>query len=190
MGQKRSRAVLVGLSAAAGAFAAAAMMSAATAPTARADAYSDIIADIQAEEADANTAFANASTDFANNDEAAGLTQLYIGVDDDLLGVPADLHVGLVDALTNAPVIPASDFNFSDLYKSPSFATPASDAASVTEAQTFYTEGVTLATAITQLPTTDYGLIALDNAVSSFDQWVLPDQIETIAGLAYGFAGL
>jgi hypothetical protein len=90
--------------------------------------------------------------------------------------------VGLVDALTNTPVIPASDFEFS-------VATPASDAAAVTEAQTFYTEGVALATDITKLPTTDYGLIALDNALSSFDQWVLPDQIETIAGLAYGFAG-
>jgi hypothetical protein len=183
MGHKTPRAALVVLGAAVGAFAAGAMMSAATAPTARADAYSDIIADIQAEEADAHTAFANASTDFANNDEAAGLTQLYIGLDDDLLGVPDDLHVGLVDALTNTPVIPASDFEFS-------FATPASDAAAVTEAQTFYTEGVTLATDITKLPTTDYGLIALDNALSSFDQWVLPDQIEAIAGLAYGFAGL
>jgi hypothetical protein len=182
MGHKTPRAALVVLGAAVGAFAAGAMMSAATAPTARADAYSDIIADIQAEEADAHTAFANASTDFANNDEAAGLTQLYIGLDDDLLGVPDDLHVGLVDALTNTPVIPASDFEFS-------FATPASDAAAVTEAQTFYTEGVTLATDITKLPTTDYGLIALDNALSSFDQWVLHDQIETIAGLAYGFAG-
>ena len=124
--------------------------------------------------------FTTASTD---GDSPAGLTQLFIGLDDDLLGVPDDLHVGLVDALTNTPVIPASDFEFS-------FATPASDAAAVTEAQTFYTEGVTLATDITKLPTTDYGLIALDNALSSFDQWVLPDQIETIAGLAYGFAGL
>jgi hypothetical protein len=141
------------------------------------------LTDVQAEETAANTAFANASTDFANNDEAAGLTQLYIGLDDDLLGVPNDLHVGLVDALTNTPVIPASDFEFS-------FATPASDAAAVTEAQTFYTEGVTLATDITKLPTTDYGLIALDNALSTIDQWILPGQIETIAGLAYGFAGL
>lgn len=181
MGHKTPRAALVGLGAAVGAVAAVAMMSAATAPTAHADnPYSDIIADIQAEEAAANTAFANASADFADKDEAAGLTQLYIGLDDDLLGVPDDLHVGLVDALTNTPVIPASDFEFS-------FATPASFSAAVTEAQTFYTEGVTLATDITKLPTTDYGLIALDNALSSFDQWVLPDQIETIAGLAYGF---
>jgi hypothetical protein len=85
MGHKTPRAALVVLGAAVGAFAAGAMMSAATAPAARADAYSDIIADIQAEEAAANTAFANASTDFAGNDEAAGLTQLYIGLDDDLL---------------------------------------------------------------------------------------------------------
>jgi hypothetical protein len=185
MGHKTPRAALVVLGAAVGAFAAGAMMSAATAPTARADAYSDIIADIQAEEAAAQADFSAASTDFASGTagEPAGLTALFEGVDDDTFGVADDLHVGLVDALTNTTVIPASDFEFS-------FATPATDAASVTEAQSFYTEGVTLATDITKLPTTDYGLIALDNALSSFDQWVLPDQIETIAGLAYGFAGL
>jgi hypothetical protein len=51
MGQKRSRVVLVGLSAAAGAFAAAAIISAAVAPTARADDFSDILANITAEQA-------------------------------------------------------------------------------------------------------------------------------------------
>jgi hypothetical protein len=186
MGQKRSRAVLVGLSAAAGAFAAAAMISAAVAPTARADAYADILADIQAEEADANTAFANAATDFASNNEAAGLTQLYIGFDDDVFGVAEDLHVGLVDALTNTPVIPASDFNFAHLADSPSFATPTSDTQSITEAQSFYTEGVTLANDINSLPSTDYALIAFDNALSQVDQWIVPTQIETIGLLAFG----
>jgi hypothetical protein len=56
---------------------------------------------------------------------------LFIGLDDDLLGVPNTLEVGTVDALTNANVIPASDFEFS-------FATPASLTAAVTEANTFY----------------------------------------------------
>jgi hypothetical protein len=157
------------------------MISAAVAPTARADDFSDILADIQAEETADATAFTTASTDFATNaDSPAGLTQLFIGLDDNLVGVPNGLHVGLVDALTNTPVIPASDFEFS-------FATPASDAAAVTEANTFYTEGNTLATEIVSLPSNDYAAIALDNALSTIDQWILPDQIQLIADLAYAF---
>ena len=107
MRHKRSRDLPVGLSAAVGAFAAAAMMSAATAPTAHADDYSAIIADIQAEETAAATALATASTDFGNGDSPDGLTQLFIGLDDDLVGVPNDLEVGTVDVLTGATVIPA-----------------------------------------------------------------------------------
>jgi hypothetical protein len=185
MAHKRSRAVLVGLGAGAGAFAAAAMISAAVAPTARADAYSDILADIQAEQGYASTAFTNASADFASGSsgEAAGLTQLYIGLDDDLIGVADDLHVGLVDALHNTAVIPSSDFDFT-------FATPTSYASAVTEAQGYYTEGAALATTIAGLPSTDYGLIALDNDLSTWDEFIAPEQIEAIAGLVYGFPGL
>jgi len=127
-------------------------------------------------EADASAAFTSASADFANSaDTAAGLTQLYIGLDDDLLGAPSVFEVGEVDALTGAPlpVNLASDFEIS-------FADPASLTAATTEAQTFYAEGVTLATAITSLPTTDYADTALDNALSYIDQVVLPDQILSI----------
>jgi hypothetical protein len=180
MGHTRSRAVLVGLGAAVGAFGAAAIMSAATLPTAHADDFSAVIADIQAEETAAATALATASTDFTNGDTADGLTQLFIGLDDDLLGVPNDLEVGTVDVLTGATVIPASDFEIS-------FATPASLTDAVTEANTFYTEGNTLATTILSLPSTDYADTALDNALSTIDQWILPDQIQLIADLAYAF---
>jgi hypothetical protein len=180
MGHTRSRAALAGLGAAFGAFAAAAMMSATNAPAAHADDYSAVIADIQAEEGAAATAFATSSTDFANGDEPDGLTQLFIGLDDDVLGVPNLLEVGDVDVLTGTTVIPASDFEFS-------FATPATLAASVTEAQTFYTEGNALATTIASLPSTDYSLIDLDNALSTIDQFILPDQIQLIADLAYTF---
>lgn len=180
MGHTRSRAVIIGLGTAFGAFAAAAVMSAATAPAARADDYSAIIADIQAEETAAATALATSSTDFASGDTPDGLTQLFIGLDDDLLGVPNLLEVGLVDAATGATVIPASDFEIS-------FATPASLADSVTEAQTFYAEGTALATAILALPSTDYADTALDNALSTIDQFILPDQIQLIGDLAYAF---
>jgi hypothetical protein len=85
MGSKSTRAVALGLGPAIGAFAAAAVMSATTAPTAHADDSSAIIADIQAEEADATTAFTASSADFANGDTPDGLTQLFIGLDDDLV---------------------------------------------------------------------------------------------------------
>jgi hypothetical protein len=64
---------------------------------------------------------------------------------------------------------------------------PASLTAAVTEANTFYTEGNTLATEIASLPSTDYADTALDNALSTIDQWILPDQIQLIADLAYAF---
>jgi hypothetical protein len=178
MGRTRSRAVLVGLGAAFGALAGSVMMSATNAPTAYADDTSAIIADIEAEETAAATALATSSADFANGDTADGLTQLFIGLDDYSLGVPDLFEVGETDALTGATVIPASDFEFS-------FATPATIAASVTEANNFYTEGNALATAILALPTTDYADTALDNALSTIDQWILPEQIQLIADLAY-----
>lgn len=56
---------------AAGAFAAAALMSA----TARADDASTILADITAEEGWTTTAFANSAADFAKGDSLDGLTQ-------------------------------------------------------------------------------------------------------------------
>src|SRR5271166_3881800 len=57
MGNKRSRAVLVGLDAAVGAVGAAAMMSAATAPTARADDFTDILNGVEGNFAAGQTAF-------------------------------------------------------------------------------------------------------------------------------------
>lgn len=148
---------LIGLSVAAGAFAAAAMMSAAAAPIARADDFSTILADVTAEEGYATTAFATSAADFAKGDSLDGLTQYFIGVDDDTVGVPDILQVGSVDALTNSTLFPAKDFDFT-------FTAPATLAAATTEANTFYTEGVTLATTIAGLPSTDFADTALDNA--------------------------
>jgi hypothetical protein len=181
MGQKMSRAVSVGLGTAVGSFAVAAMMSAATAPTAHADDFGAVIADIQAEETAGATAFANATADFGNGDTADGLTQLFISTDDELLGVANTLEVGTVDVFTNATVPPASDFEVD-------FATPTTIAESVTEAQTYFSEGVALTNVIDGLPTDEatLGLIALDNAIATTDQWILPDQIELIADLVNG----
>jgi hypothetical protein len=57
----------------------------------------------------------------------------------------------------------------------------------VTEAQAEYAAGTALITTIDGLPSTDYADIALDNAPSSIDEYVLPEQIALIANLAYAF---
>ena len=150
-------------------------MSAATAPTARADDFSQIVADVTALQADAQTDFSQAATDFASGTagETTGLTALFEGMDDYFVGVPDILQVGTTDALTGAPVIGPSVFDVT-------FATPANFTAAVTEAQGFYTEGNNLATTIAGLPANDFADTALDNALSTLYQWVLPDQILTI----------
>jgi hypothetical protein len=170
MRRKGSRAVLVGLSAAAGAFAAAAMLSAAIAPSARADDLAGILADVQAELADGQTAFGQAATDFGDGNTTGGLAELFIGTDDDLVGVPDILEVGATDELSGASLFSGNPFDVT-------FATPTTLAGATSEAQTFYTEGVTLANDITALPPTDYADTALDNALSTLDQWILPGQI-------------
>jgi hypothetical protein len=103
-GYQRSRALLVGLGAATGAFAAAAMMTAATAPTARADDFSEIIniveSDLTAGQGDFTTAF----TDFSNNMVPAGLAEFYSGVDADLWLAPSNVEFETVEALTGLPI--------------------------------------------------------------------------------------
>jgi hypothetical protein len=102
MGIKRSRAAtLVGLGAAAGAFGAAVMMSAATAPTARADDFTDILNAVEGDFASGQAAFGEASTLFGSNDVPAGLDALFSGVDDDSVWAPDNLLVGSIEALTN-----------------------------------------------------------------------------------------
>jgi hypothetical protein len=176
MRQKSPRALLVSLSAAATALAAATIASAVSAPTAGADDFSTILADIQTTEALAASAFTTSATDFSTGNTAAGLTQLLIGLDDDTIGVPDELQVGLVDLSTSSPLFPSNSFDFT-------FATPDSFTAAVTEAQSFWTAGNALATLIGTLPNNDFADTALDNALSEFDQWVAPGQIELIGEL-------
>ena len=159
-------------------------MSAVTAQTAHADdPFTDIVNDVEAELGYAQTAFSQAATDFGDGNAPGGLAQLFIGTDDDLVGVPDILQVGTTDALTGVTVIPASDFNFSDLALSPAFATPTTVAGATTETQSFYTEGVTLANDITSFSPTDYADTALYNALSTADQWIVPSEILDIGNL-------
>jgi hypothetical protein len=96
--QARSR-VLVGLAATAGAFGAAAMMSAATAPSAHADDFSDIISAVNGDFTEGNDAFASALSDFGSNDINQGLLQIVNGFDDYSLSPVYNLEVGTVEAL-------------------------------------------------------------------------------------------
>jgi hypothetical protein len=105
MDSNRSRTgVLVGLAAAAGAFGVAAMMSAATAPTARADDYTEIIANVNDTFAIGHGELSDAFTDFGSGDPSEGLAQLFAGVDSDVVGVPDSLIIGTAEALSNEAI--------------------------------------------------------------------------------------
>jgi hypothetical protein len=112
MSYNRSRAAtLFGLAAAMGAVGLAVTMSAASAPTAHADAYSDIISEVDADFAFGQTAFTTAATDFGSNGVALGLTSFFDGVDDDALSVPNVLLGGSIEALTNEAIAPSGPWD-------------------------------------------------------------------------------
>jgi hypothetical protein len=96
--------MLVSLGAAAGAFGVAVMMSTATAPTARADDFSDIITYVDADFADGQVNLTTAFSDFSGGDLVPGLTSLFQGVDDDFLAAPDNLLIGTVEALQGVPL--------------------------------------------------------------------------------------
>jgi hypothetical protein len=123
-GNRSRAATLVGLAAAAGCFGVAAMMSAATAPTARADDFSDIIAAVDGDFTAGQAAFGDALMDFGSSDVNDGLAAFFSGLDDDLVGAPDNVFVGTVDALTGAPIV--GTFTF-DLLPVTSLATALTD---------------------------------------------------------------
>jgi hypothetical protein len=89
--------LMISLGAAAAAFGVAAMMSTATAPTARADDLSDIIGQVEGDFGDGQTAFGAAESAFASSPET-GLADLFDGINDDFLSAPQDLLVGTAEA--------------------------------------------------------------------------------------------
>jgi len=96
--------LLVGLAATAGALGAAAMMSTAAAPTARADDFSDIITAIDGDFTEGNAAFASALSDFGSNDISQGLGQIVDGFDDYSLSPTINLTLGTIEALEGIPI--------------------------------------------------------------------------------------
>jgi hypothetical protein len=105
MDSNRSRTgMLIGLAAAAGAFGIAAMTSTATAPTAHADNFTDIVTYVDADFADGQYGLTTAFSDFSSGDFATGLASLFDGVDDDFLAAPDNLLIGTVEALAGDPI--------------------------------------------------------------------------------------
>jgi hypothetical protein len=110
MDSNRSRAAtLIGVAAAAGAFGVAVMMSAATAPTARADDFSEIIGAVETDFTNGQGDFSTIFTELSSNGLTADVGLLIDGIDDDSLSAPQTLLVGTVEALTHETVDPPSD---------------------------------------------------------------------------------
>jgi hypothetical protein len=173
--------MLTGLAAVAGCFGVAAMMSAATAPAARADDFSAIVADVESEIADGQTAFGQAATDFSSSDPIDGFQALLNGTNDYLSGVPDNLYLGTVEALTGTSISP-NLFEFS--------LTPPSDFSdAVSDAQSSFSGGENaFAEAATDLSSGDYAAAAYADALGSAYTFDLPADYLLIGGLeALGF---
>jgi hypothetical protein len=141
--------MLVVLGAAAGAFGAAAMMSAAVAPTARADDFTEIISSVDADFTAATEDFNSAYADFGSSELAPGLASFLDGVNDDLLSAPENLLIGTAEALDNEAISPPLTWN---LVPEASFA----DGLAQAESDFSQGEGF-LSQAATDLSSGDYG---------------------------------
>jgi hypothetical protein len=182
MGSTKSRAgVLVGLGAAAGVFGVAALMSAATAPAARADDFTDVVNTIEGVVAGAQADFSQAATDFGGSNVTGGLTLLLDGTDSYLVGVPDDLLVGAVDVVTNDPVqLPIDYFAL----------TPPTDFSdALSDAQTDFTGGLTeLSNGAEDFFGGDFGYGAYVETYGSVFAFVIPaDELLIGAVEALGF---
>jgi hypothetical protein len=127
---------LIGLGAATGAVGVAALMSTATAPSARADDFTDTIAVVEAEYAAGQGAFTAAFTDFAGNHLATGTAAVFDGLDDDFVAAPNLLVAGTVEGLTKEAF---------DLTVQPfDFSVPATFADGLSAAQQAFADGQNL----------------------------------------------
>jgi hypothetical protein len=88
------------------------MLSAATAPTARADDFSDIVAQVEGDFTAGQADFTAADTDFGSNDVTAGLANLYDGIDQYFLSAPQDFAIGTSEALDNETLAFPDEWGF------------------------------------------------------------------------------
>jgi hypothetical protein len=156
-------AVLVGMAMAAGVFGGAAM---ASAPTARADDFTDILNGVEADFTDGQLAFAAVATDLSSNNAPGALAEFFTGVDEDSVLASDSLYLGTVQALTGEPISNAISLGIG----------PVSDLANgLAAAQGDFGEGETLFTAAaTALSGGDYSTAALDQALGSLFSFTLP----------------
>jgi hypothetical protein len=168
MSDTRSRSgILLGLAAAAGAFGAAAMMSATVAPTARADDFSDIVSAVDGDYTVGQTDFTAALSDFGSGAFVPGLAAFFGGVNEDTLAAPDNLILGTVEALEGDPI--TSTLYMDDLSVPGSFA----DASAA--AQIFFNEGEGfLSNAAIDFSGGDYGAGTYQELVGGAYAFVLP----------------
>jgi hypothetical protein len=140
--------ILVGLTATASAFGVAAMMSAAAAPSAHADDFSDIINAVEGDFTQGNDAFSSALSDFGSNDINQGLAQILDGFDDYSLSPVYNVELGTVEALVGDTISGPASWTL---------AVPTDFADGLSVAHSFFTEGeVLLADAASSLGSADY----------------------------------
>src|SRR5579872_7364819 len=96
--------LMIGLGAAAGAFAAAAMMSAAGTPTARADSLTDLLNAVNGDLTLGQADFTAASGDFASSHLGDGFAAWFAGLDNDFVSTSDNILAGSVALLTNETV--------------------------------------------------------------------------------------
>jgi hypothetical protein len=145
---KPRAATLIGVAAAAGAIGVAAMISAATAPTARADDFSELVNDLNLDYSYGQTAFTTAFADFSSDQFVPGIERLLSGVDDYTLSADNTLLIGAAEVLQGDPINSTESFGF---------IIPASYADAVTTAQSFFTGAET-----------DLGLVASEFASGNY----------------------
>jgi hypothetical protein len=181
MDSNRSRSgMLVGLAAAAGAFGVAVMMSAVTAPTARADAFSDIISSVEDEFTAGQADFASASADFGSGDPSDGLASFFSGLDDDVVGPGDSVYLQTVLVLLNEP--DSSGPFFVDIGPEADFTSGLADAQSA-----FSTGEGAFAQAATDLSSGDYGDAADLEVFGSTESFIFAPQflIEGVAASSF-----
>jgi hypothetical protein len=166
---------MIGLGAAAGAFAAAAMMSAVATPTARADGFTDIVNDVQGDLNVGQLDFTAASGDFASSHLGDGFAALISGVDNDFVSTSDNILAGSVALLTNETVPGGLSINVSD---------PGTFAAALTDVQQDITASQPYATeAATALASGDYTAYTFDSLIASDLTGIIPAEQLFLGGL-------
>lgn len=159
--------ILVAVTAAAGAFGAAAMMASATPPTARADDSTLIIDAIEGDYAAGQTDFTQSLAEFGSGNFVPGLADLFDGTNEDSLAAPDNLLLGTVEASTGNPI--TSSLFFDDL------SAPANFADASSQAQIFFNEGEGfLSNAAIAFSAGDYASATYLELAGSVDATVLP----------------